>query len=84
MASRYLGPEMGRWYADNNPSTAESRRGPTHTRVMVDDGFRQVDGLNPLTLLTKPWLPTNRRKRGTNDHRRPDSTARPPRSTRSG
>ncbi len=24
MASRYLGPEMGRWYADNNPSTAES------------------------------------------------------------
>ncbi len=24
MASRYLGPEMGRWYAENNPSTAES------------------------------------------------------------
>ena len=24
MASRYLGPEMGRWYADNNPSTDES------------------------------------------------------------
>lgn len=24
MASRYLGPEMGRWYADNNPSTEES------------------------------------------------------------
>ncbi len=24
MASRYLGPEMGRWYADNNPSTSES------------------------------------------------------------
>ena len=24
MASRYLGPEFGRWYADNNPSTAES------------------------------------------------------------
>lgn len=24
MASRYLGPEMGRWYADNNPSTAAS------------------------------------------------------------
>ena len=24
MASRYLGPEMGKWYADNNPSTAES------------------------------------------------------------
>jgi nitroimidazol reductase NimA-like FMN-containing flavoprotein (pyridoxamine 5'-phosphate oxidase superfamily) len=21
MASRYLGPELGRWYADNNPST---------------------------------------------------------------
>lgn len=24
MASRYLGPEFGRWYADNNPSTEES------------------------------------------------------------
>lgn len=24
MASRYLGQEMGRWYADNNPSTEES------------------------------------------------------------
>lgn len=24
MASRYLGPEMGRWYAENNPSTADS------------------------------------------------------------
>ncbi len=24
MASRYLGPELGRWYADNNPSTQES------------------------------------------------------------
>lgn len=24
MASRYLGPELGRWYADNNPSTEES------------------------------------------------------------
>ncbi len=24
MASRYLGPQLGRWYADNNPSTAES------------------------------------------------------------
>jgi nitroimidazol reductase NimA-like FMN-containing flavoprotein (pyridoxamine 5'-phosphate oxidase superfamily) len=24
MASRYLGPEFGRWYADNNPSTDES------------------------------------------------------------
>ncbi|MCU1392306.1 MAG: putative flavin-nucleotide-binding protein [Ilumatobacteraceae bacterium] len=24
MASRYLGPEFGRWYADNNPSTPES------------------------------------------------------------
>lgn len=24
MASRYLGPELGQWYADNNPSTAES------------------------------------------------------------
>jgi nitroimidazol reductase NimA-like FMN-containing flavoprotein (pyridoxamine 5'-phosphate oxidase superfamily) len=24
MASRYLGPELGRWYADNNPSTPES------------------------------------------------------------
>jgi hypothetical protein len=24
MASRYLGPELGRWYADNNPSTAQS------------------------------------------------------------
>ncbi len=24
MASRYLGPELGRWYADNNPPTADS------------------------------------------------------------
>lgn len=24
MASRYLGPELGRWYADNNASTDES------------------------------------------------------------
>lgn len=24
MASRYLGPELGQWYADDNPSTAES------------------------------------------------------------
>ena len=24
MARRYLGDELGRWYADNNPSTAES------------------------------------------------------------
>ncbi len=24
MASRYLGPEFGRWYADTNPSTSES------------------------------------------------------------
>jgi nitroimidazol reductase NimA-like FMN-containing flavoprotein (pyridoxamine 5'-phosphate oxidase superfamily) len=24
MASRYLGPELGRWYAENNPSTAQS------------------------------------------------------------
>jgi hypothetical protein len=24
MASRYLGPEMGRWYADTNPSTPQS------------------------------------------------------------
>jgi nitroimidazol reductase NimA-like FMN-containing flavoprotein (pyridoxamine 5'-phosphate oxidase superfamily) len=24
MASRYLGPELGRWYAENNPSTASS------------------------------------------------------------
>jgi len=24
MASRYLGPEFGKWYADNNPNTAES------------------------------------------------------------
>ena len=24
MASRYLGPELGKWYAENNPSTDES------------------------------------------------------------
>ena len=24
MASRYLGPELGKWYAENNPSTSES------------------------------------------------------------
>lgn len=36
MASRYLGPEMGRWYADNNPSTPESvvvRLTPEHWRT---------------------------------------------------
>jgi PPOX class probable F420-dependent enzyme len=37
MASRYLGAEMGRWYADNNPSTAQSvlvRITPEHWRTM--------------------------------------------------
>lgn len=24
MAARYLGPELGQWYADNNPSTADT------------------------------------------------------------
>jgi uncharacterized protein len=24
MATRYLGPQLGQWYADNNPSTEES------------------------------------------------------------
>jgi nitroimidazol reductase NimA-like FMN-containing flavoprotein (pyridoxamine 5'-phosphate oxidase superfamily) len=24
MASRYLGPELGKWYAENNPSTSQS------------------------------------------------------------
>ncbi|MGI9028453.1 MAG: pyridoxamine 5'-phosphate oxidase family protein [Ilumatobacteraceae bacterium] len=24
MATRYLGPELGQWYAENNPSTADS------------------------------------------------------------
>ncbi len=36
MASRYLGPELGRWYADNNPSTAASvlvRLTPEHWRT---------------------------------------------------
>ncbi|MCU1360218.1 MAG: pyridoxamine 5-phosphate oxidase-related, FMN-binding protein [Ilumatobacteraceae bacterium] len=37
MASRYLGPELGRWYADNNPSTPQSvlvRITPEHWRTM--------------------------------------------------
>ncbi len=37
MASRYLGPELGRWYADTNPSTEESvvvRLTPEHWRTM--------------------------------------------------
>lgn len=37
MASRYLGPELGRWYADNNPSTEQSviaRLTPEHWRTM--------------------------------------------------
>ncbi len=37
MATRYLGPEMGRWYADNNPSTDQSvvvRITPEHWRTM--------------------------------------------------
>ncbi len=37
MASRYLGPELGRWYADNNPSTSQSvlaRLTPEHWRTM--------------------------------------------------
>jgi len=36
MASRYLGPELGQWYADNNPSTADSvivRLSPEHWRT---------------------------------------------------
>jgi nitroimidazol reductase NimA-like FMN-containing flavoprotein (pyridoxamine 5'-phosphate oxidase superfamily) len=36
MASRYLGPELGRWYADNNPSTHDSvivRIRPEHWRT---------------------------------------------------
>ena len=37
MATRYLGPEMGQWYADNNPSTDESvlvTITPEHWRTM--------------------------------------------------
>lgn len=37
MASRYLGPELGRWYADNNPSTSQSvlaRLTPERWRTM--------------------------------------------------
>lgn len=37
MASRYLGPELGRWYADTNPSTEDSvvvRLHPEHWRTM--------------------------------------------------
>ncbi len=37
MASRYLGEELGAWYAENNPSTAESvivRLTPEHWRTM--------------------------------------------------
>jgi nitroimidazol reductase NimA-like FMN-containing flavoprotein (pyridoxamine 5'-phosphate oxidase superfamily) len=37
MASRYLGAELGRWYADTNPSTDESvvvRLTPEHWRTM--------------------------------------------------
>ncbi len=37
MATRYLGAELGAWYADNNPSTADSvlvRLTPEHWRTM--------------------------------------------------
>jgi nitroimidazol reductase NimA-like FMN-containing flavoprotein (pyridoxamine 5'-phosphate oxidase superfamily) len=37
MASRYLGPELGRWYADANPSTEQSvivELTPEHWRTM--------------------------------------------------
>ena len=37
MATRYLGPELGQWYADNNPSTDESvlvTITPEHWRTM--------------------------------------------------
>jgi nitroimidazol reductase NimA-like FMN-containing flavoprotein (pyridoxamine 5'-phosphate oxidase superfamily) len=37
MATRYLGPEMGAWYAENNPSTDQSvlvRINPEHWRTM--------------------------------------------------
>jgi nitroimidazol reductase NimA-like FMN-containing flavoprotein (pyridoxamine 5'-phosphate oxidase superfamily) len=37
MATRYLGPELGQWYADNNPSTEESvlvTITPEHWRTM--------------------------------------------------
>jgi len=36
MATRYLGADMGRWYADNNPPTADSvivRLTPEHWRT---------------------------------------------------
>ncbi len=45
MASRYLGPELGRWYADNNGSTAQSvlvRITPEHWRTM-DFGKAMAD-----------------------------------------
>ncbi len=37
LASRYLGPELGAWYADNNPSTAQTvvaRLTPEHWNTM--------------------------------------------------
>lgn len=36
LASRYLGPELGQWYVDNNPSTADTvtvRIHPEHWRT---------------------------------------------------
>ena len=38
MASRYLGPAMGKWYADTNPSTAQSV-----TAVLRPEHWRTFD-----------------------------------------
>lgn len=38
MASRYLGPELGQWYADNNPSTSEAV-----TVILVPERWRTYD-----------------------------------------
>jgi len=42
MASRYLGPELGRWYADNNPSTAASVVVKLHCETWITMDFGKL------------------------------------------
>jgi nitroimidazol reductase NimA-like FMN-containing flavoprotein (pyridoxamine 5'-phosphate oxidase superfamily) len=44
MASRYLGPELGQWYADNNPSTDESVVVRLHCESWMTMDFAKLMG----------------------------------------
>ncbi|MGI9051710.1 MAG: pyridoxamine 5'-phosphate oxidase [Ilumatobacteraceae bacterium] len=44
MATRYLGPELGQWYADNNPSTTESVVATLHPEHWRTHDFAKTMG----------------------------------------